>query len=836
MGGKAAGGSIGYNAISNAIAAYIANSTVFSDLSVSLLATSSPLLVAVGAQGAGSGDSTTGVGTLTINSIVNTVDAHVIGSTVTASSGDVTVNSSEAASEYVVALGVAGSNGGSAIGAAIAYNFVGGLSPLDANLLSYTQGVLPGSTTVSVTADKPIPASIEIDLPNHGFVTGAAVVYHDGGGTPIGGLVDGQTYYVIAVDSNHIQLASTSANAAAGTAIAISSTGSTTSSQTFTLTKLQATPAVTFNPTSSSISGNEIYLFSVTQSNGTLIVNYNVPLPGTAPKIQVSGSASDALFGSSPATTSSSITGSGAAAFSTTITSSNDTLVVSVNNTPLAITLAQGTYTNVELAALLQKELNGAIFTHDGLGNGEELVYDNAGGISIDGLTEGGSYYIILAPDNGIELAGSQADALSNSTVPVTLGPNLGSGTGHTFTPLMASPAVAFGSSAVSATIAGGNEVGFASDPGLYTGEAVTYHSNGGASIGGLTDGSTYYVVSVDATHIQLDPSLADAMSQSPTDIVHLTSSTGAGTFTVPEPSSNVTAYIDSSTVTAGGRVLVLSGFNNPTALPGATTLNINPGSDITVSGDAIHFASPDGLTTGQEVVYNNGGGSSIGGLTDGHSYYVIVLDPYTIKLAATYNDAVSGTTLQANVTAVNTSTNQITLSSSNLGLYTGEAIVYLAGNGTAIGGLTDGGTYYVINVDATHIILASSLNDANDDDPIPLTSAGTGTITAPELDRAHPFELRWHQLEPDRHAAECRRRRVVRSVLPERHAAGQHDPRRPGRRQPERWHSDHYLERCAAHRDGGRRENRPARFCSHDRWRCDHGVHGRQPQHLWRQ
>ncbi len=201
----------------------------------------------------------------------------------------------------------------------------------------------------------------------------------------------------------------------------------------------------------------------------------------------------------------------------------------------------------------------------------------------------------------------------------------------------MASPAVTFGPSAVNAVITGGNEVGFAKDPGLYTGESVTYHTNGGARIGGLTDGTTYYVVSVDPTHIQLDPSFADATSQSPTQIVPLTASTGTGTFTLPAPASGVAAYIDSSSVTAGGRVLVLSGLNNPATLPGATTLNINPSSDVTVSGDAIHFASPDGLKTGQEVVYTSGGGTSIGGLTNGHSYYVIVLDPYTIKLAATY-------------------------------------------------------------------------------------------------------------------------------------------------------------------------------------------------------
>ncbi len=660
------------------------------------------------------------------------MDAHIIGSTVTASAGNVTVTSSESASEYVVALGVALSGDGSSIGATLAYNYMGGLSSLDPNVLSYAEGVVPGSMTVSLTSDNPVPVTTEIDIPNHGFTTGQAVVYNDGGGTPIGGLVNGQTYYVIAVDPNHIQLAATDADALAGTAIPISSTGSATSSQNFTLTKLQSSPAVTFNPSSSSISGNEIYLFSAEQSNGTLILNYNVPLPSGASNIQVSGSAKTALFGSSPAVSSNSISGSTPAANTTTINNSNNTLVVNVNGTALNITLAAGTYTPAGLAVELQKELNGAIFAHDGLTNGEELVYDNGGGSSIDGMTEGTSYYIIKAPDNGIELAATQAGALSTPTVPITLGPNLGSGTGHNFTALKSSPAATFRPSAVNATITNGNELNFANDPGFYTGEAVTYQSGGGTAIGGLTNGSTYYVISVDSNDIQLDPSQADATSQNPTQIINLSSSSGTGAFTVSEPSSNVTAYIDSSNVTAGGQVLVQTGFNNPTTLPGATTLNINPSAGVTVSGDAIHFATPDGLTTGQEVVYNNGGGTSIGGLTSGHSYYVIVLDPSTIKLAATYNDAVSGTAIQTNVTGVNTATNQITLASSNLGLYTGEAVVYVATSGKAIGGLTSGATYYVMNVSATQIMLADSLDDANDGNPIALTSSGTGTILLP--------------------------------------------------------------------------------------------------------
>jgi hypothetical protein len=289
--GKAGGASIGYNRIANTITADIAGATVRAHGSVNLSALSSPLLVAVTAEGAGSAGTSAGTGTLTMNFIANTVDAHIVGSTVTAAAGDVAVNSSEAASEYVVALGVAASLSSSSVGAAIALNFLGGQAPLDptlldTNLLSYNDGPLASSTTVGVTSDAPTPVDTEIDLPNHGFTTGDAVVYHDGGATPIGGLVDGQTYYIIAVDANHIHLASSAADAQAGTAIPISSTGSTTSNQTFTLTRLQSTPALTFNPTNSSISHNEIYLFSVTQANGTLIVNFNVPLPAAVSNIQ----------------------------------------------------------------------------------------------------------------------------------------------------------------------------------------------------------------------------------------------------------------------------------------------------------------------------------------------------------------------------------------------------------------------------------------------------------------------------------------------------------------------------------------------------------------------
>jgi hypothetical protein len=54
--------------------------------------------------------------------------------------------------------------------------------------------------TVDTTADT-------IRIAGHGFATGDTVTYLAGGGTPVGGLVPGRNYYVIAIDENTIRLA-----------------------------------------------------------------------------------------------------------------------------------------------------------------------------------------------------------------------------------------------------------------------------------------------------------------------------------------------------------------------------------------------------------------------------------------------------------------------------------------------------------------------------------------------------------------------------------------------------------------------------------------------------
>ena len=64
----------------------------------------------------------------------------------------------------------------------------------------------------------------------------------------------------------------------------------------------------------------------------------------------------------------------------------------------------------------------------------------------------------------------------------------------------------------------------------------------------------------------------------------------------------------------------------------------------VSISGDTLTFNNHR-FVTGQKVTYNDGGGTAIGGLSDG-SYFIIKEDQNTIKLASSASNAVSGTAI----------------------------------------------------------------------------------------------------------------------------------------------------------------------------------------------
>lgn len=84
----------------------------------------------------------------------------------------------------------------------------------------------------------------DITIASHGLTDGLKVTYSKGSGTDPGGLSNGGTYYVGRVDANTISLASSLANALAGTFIVLtSSTSGDTETYTLTPAGISGTPS-----------------------------------------------------------------------------------------------------------------------------------------------------------------------------------------------------------------------------------------------------------------------------------------------------------------------------------------------------------------------------------------------------------------------------------------------------------------------------------------------------------------------------------------------------------------------------------------------------------------
>ena len=74
-----------------------------------------------------------------------------------------------------------------------------------------------------------------ITITSHGLLTGQAYRYKNNSGTTLAGLTDDTVYFIIKVDANTIKLATTAANAEAGTAINLTGTGNSNQTLEFAL-------------------------------------------------------------------------------------------------------------------------------------------------------------------------------------------------------------------------------------------------------------------------------------------------------------------------------------------------------------------------------------------------------------------------------------------------------------------------------------------------------------------------------------------------------------------------------------------------------------------------
>ncbi len=171
---------------------------------------------------------------------------------------------------------------------------------------------------------------------------------------------------------------------------------------------------------------------------------------------------------------------------------------------------------------------------------------------------------------------------------------------------------------------------------GLKTGDAISYDSGQGTAIsiqgGTLTKGQIYYAVFVDADTIKLASTYENAVATTPTTL----DLTGTGT------------------------------GNNHSFQP----------STVILSSNIINIGSHN-YSTGDAVIYNNGGGTNISGLNSGTTYYIVKVDARNIQLAETLNNAKKSTPVVINFKSIGTGTNhRFSDANANLAGDLGEVIV----------------------------------------------------------------------------------------------------------------------------------------------------------------
>ncbi len=166
----------------------------------------------------------------------------------------------------------------------------------------------------------------------------------------------------------------------------------------------------------------------------------------------------------------------------------------------------------------------------------------------------------------------------------------------------------------------------------LYNTMAVVYNNNGGATVSGLSSGTTYYIMNASGFTFQLSATL------SPLTAISMTPGTGIQNVTTLEDSSDGSFYeiatipsITSFTMNANAQV-----FRN--------VITFAPEQQVDMSTNTIRCNAVHKQITGAPVIYSNGGGTTIGGLVSGTTYYVIRVDTTSIKLASTRANAIAGT------------------------------------------------------------------------------------------------------------------------------------------------------------------------------------------------
>ncbi len=626
----------------------------------------------------------------------------------------------------------------------------------------------PDTLTTNTTA-LGASAGTTITHNSHGLSTGDKVIY-TAGGTALNNLTSGQTYYAIKVNDNTFRLANSASNASGGAALTIGGAGGSATDKftpPFSLEVLKSDFTNFSTPVSIDIDGNsykaaklsgELQIESssaITTSNdgGTTTVTgtqnsfrdgfYKITSSSTGeiktikPLVldgDFSAGHPDGLTASSAVVSyglSIPATGTGTA-FSGTLDISE---LDSLSTSEVAKELAQELRSYSPSIEILGSSLanipeDGSNFriNHDGLAytltmeNGEVIVsggekdlltayFENADPITVNTTSLNGAQ-TITSTEHGLEtgdaITYNAAEKVTvdttqfNSTITITAN-------NHGFS--TADPIVyKAGSSLPISGLTDGttyfairvdaNNFKLATTSGNATsGTALTITGGTGGSVSdsfsspraGLTDGQTYFAIKVDDHNFKIASTYSLATNSSPSPLTIGTGNIGGNSADTFDPGKNL--YI------SAGKTISASQFSFP--------------ADSTNDTNALKFgmepSQVETTITGSEITTPSGSDST---------HFHITIDENTAPI---------GVFVRTNSKTINTSGvggSSTTLTSAGHGFKTGDKILYTAG-GTALNGLTSGTSYFAKVVDANTFSLASSFVNATKSPETLLTFGG---------------------------------------------------------------------------------------------------------------
>ena len=238
---------------------------------------------------------------------------------------------------------------------------------------------------------------------------------------------------------------------------------------------------------------------------------------------------------------------------------------------------------------------------------------------------------------------------------------------------------------------------------GFVANQEVVYQANGGTAIAGLTDDTIFFVKTVAS---------ANAFT--------LSASAGGAQIDITGTGNNAQSFSGTSTkaftATAVFSPSTNSGSTSTVTRPPVNFVGAAPHIDANILGitSAESLGGLDNITGVQVGTSSLGSIDYVGGNTYHGSAPTVTIPAPTVRTIATAK--------------VTTGTDSIEITGHNM--RTGTEVKYQDGGGTALAGLADNTSYFVIRVDEDNIKLGSSLSNAQAGTEITLTGTGNNAQT----------------------------------------------------------------------------------------------------------